>query len=325
MISVVMPGYNVEKTVGENLEALLKQTRACKEGAEIIFVDDGSRDNTINVVKKFNVRVIRQRHAGPAVARNMGIKAAKGRIVIFLDADCKIGKNWLKEIVKPFEDDKVAGVGVRYETWNKDSWVARLVGYEIEQRQNKMVGDVDFLASYSAAFRRDILIKLGGFDTKFSTASGEDNDLCYRVKNLGYKLVFLKKIFVFHKHPESLVNYFRKQYNHGKWRIFLYAKYSRNATVLRGDKYAGWDAFSQPLLFLLMPLSLLFFQQWFLLTVAINLAIQIPAVVMVWKKQDYGIALLMPFLFLIRNFLWGFGAFIGILRIFKSRTLKKVK
>jgi glycosyltransferase involved in cell wall biosynthesis len=325
MISVVMPGYNVERTVGENLETLLKQAKGFRERVEIIFVDDGSKDNTIGVVKKFGVRVIKQKHAGPAVARNKGIRAANGRIVIFLDADCKVSKNWLKEITKPFEDERVAGVGVKYETWNKYSWVARFVGYEIEQRHKKMVGDVDFLASYSSAFRKDILVKLGGFDTSFAIASAEDNDLSYRIKSLGYRLIFLKKTFVYHKHPESLINYFRKQYNHGKWRIFLYAKYSTNLKVLKGDKYAGWETFAQPLLFLLMPFSFLFLQKWFLLTVAVNIAIHIPAVAMVWKKRDFGIALLMPFLFLIRTFLWGFGAFVGVLQFLKSRTLKKVK
>jgi len=315
MISVVMPGYNVEKTVGENLEALLKQTNGFKEKVEVIFVDDGSRDKTVEVVKRFGVRVIKQKHAGPAVARNKGMRAAKGRIVIFLDADCKISSNWLKEIVKPFKDGKVAGVGVKYETWNKNSWVARFVGYEIGYRHDRMGRDVDFLASYSTAFRKDVLMKLGGFDISFKTASGEDNDLSYRIKNLGLKLIFLKNIFVYHRHPESLTNYFRKQYNHGKWRIFLYTKDTGKLKMLRGDKYAGWGTFIQPLLLLLIPLSFLFFQQLFLFVIALNFAMQLPTAAMVWKKQDYGIALLLPFLFLIRNFCWGLGAFAGILRL----------
>jgi glycosyltransferase involved in cell wall biosynthesis len=315
MISVIMPGYNVEKTVEENLDTLLKQARRFKERVEIIFVDDGSKDNTIGVVKRFGVKIIRQRHAGPAVARNRGTRAAKGRVIIFLDADCKISNNWLKEIVKPFEDEKVAGVGVKYETWNKHSWIARFVGYEIEYRHNKMGRDVDFLASYSTAFRRDVLIKLGGFDTSFKTASGEDNDLSYRIKNLGLKLIFLKNIFVYHRHPESLVNYFRKQYNHGKWRIFLYTKDAGKLKMLRGDKYAGWGTFIQPLLLLFIPLSLLFFRQLFLFSIALNLAMQIPTATMVWKKRDYAIALILPFLFLIRNFCWGLGAFAGVLQL----------
>jgi len=321
MISIVIPGYNVEKTVEENLDVLLKQARGFKERIEVIFVDDASKDSTVKVVERFGIKVIKQKHAGPAVARNKGMKAAKGRIVIFLDADCKISSNWLREIVKPFEDEKVAGVGVKYETWNKHSWVARFVGYEIEQRHNKMGRDVDFLASYSTAFRRDILIKLKGFDTSFRTASAEDNDLSYRIKNLGYNLVFLKNIFVYHRHPESLTNYFFKQYNHAKWRISLYAK---NTRMMKGDKYAGWETFIQPILFLLIPLSLLF-AKFFFFAVAINLAVNIPAAFIIWKKRDYGIALLAPFLFVIRSFLWGFGAFIAIAKIFTSRNLKKVK
>jgi len=337
MISVVMPGYNVEKTVGEDLEALLKQTKQFKEKVEIIFVDDGSTDNTVKVVKRFRIKVIKQIHAGPAVARNRGIKTAKGRIVIFLDADCKISKNWLKEIVKPFEDEKIAGVGVRYETWNKYSWVARFVGYEIEQRQNKMDRDVDFLASYSTAFRRNILLKLGGFDIKFKIASAEDNDLSYKIKNLGYKLVFLKNIFVYHKHPESLINYFKKQYNHAKWRTVLWKEDIRNLKIPRGDKYAGRNTFAlQPFLSLfaslvaILLLYTLYIINPFLGAIPIvflygfAFGMNTPTAIMVWDKGDKFVALLIPLLFFVRNFVWFLGLGAGILGL-SIRILKKVK
>jgi len=323
MISVVMPGYNVENTVEENLTTLLEQTKKFKERVEVIFVDDASKDSTVKVVKRFGIKVIKQKHAGPAVARNRGMRAAKGRIVIFLDADCKISSNWLKEIIKPFEDEKVAGVGVKYETWNKHSWVARFVGYEIGQRHEKMGRDVDFLASYSTAFRKDILLKLGGFDTSFKIASAEDNDLSYRIKHLGCKLIFLKNIFVYHKHPESLLNYYKKQYNHAKWRIFLYAKHL-NRTVWRGDKYVGWGTFIQPLLFLLMPFTFLFLPRFFFLSLVANLAIHIGTAEFAWKNKDHAVAFLIPLLFLVRSFLWGLGAFVAIVKI-TSGTLKKVK
>ena len=85
-ISVIVPAYNSEATIGACLQSLLAQSRAPDE---IVVVDDGSRDGTVDIVSKYPVRLVRlARNAGPGVARNEGAKVASGDILAFTDSDC---------------------------------------------------------------------------------------------------------------------------------------------------------------------------------------------------------------------------------------------
>ena len=121
--SVIIAAYNAQETVGECLRSIANQSF---KDFEAIVVDDESTDRTAEVAKEFpKVRVLRQKHAGPAVARNLGAKAAKGRIVVFTDSDCIAEKNWLAEMLKPFDDASIAGVQGRYKSRQKEI-VARL-------------------------------------------------------------------------------------------------------------------------------------------------------------------------------------------------------
>jgi cellulose synthase/poly-beta-1,6-N-acetylglucosamine synthase-like glycosyltransferase len=319
MISIVIPTYNADDTIEECLESLLIQIKKIQKKAEVLVVDDGSTDNTINIVKKYSVKLINQKHKGPAEARNNGWKKAKGDIVIFLDSDCKVGKNWLKNILKPFKDQKVAGVSVKYKTWNEDSWIARFIGYEIEQRHNRISERTNFLASYSTAYRREILKKMNGFDTSFKTASAEDNDLSYRIIQSGYYLIFLKKTYVWHKHSESLLNYFKKQFNHAVWRVFLYLKYLKIPKFIKGDEYAGMKTLIQPFLYLLLLFTIFISPYFFYLLFSVLLVIHIPAMAIPIKKNDYSVAFLIPFLFFIRGLVWLLGLVYGVL-LFIGRT-----
>jgi glycosyltransferase involved in cell wall biosynthesis len=98
LISVVIPTYNEEKDIPECLSSLAKQSYKNKE---VIIVDDGSTDKTLEVIKKFKPRVIKGQHKGPGFSRNLGSKKAKGSILIFVDADMTFDKDYLKNLVLP--------------------------------------------------------------------------------------------------------------------------------------------------------------------------------------------------------------------------------
>ena len=91
--SVIIPVYNGEGTIAECLEALASQDMPRRE-FEVIVVDDGSTDGTAAIVKQFDVKYIHQENTGPATARNVGVKNAQGKIVVFTDADCVPEPNW---------------------------------------------------------------------------------------------------------------------------------------------------------------------------------------------------------------------------------------
>ncbi|PIU21549.1 MAG: hypothetical protein COT15_01735 [Candidatus Diapherotrites archaeon CG08_land_8_20_14_0_20_34_12] len=227
--SIIIPCYNSEKTINLCLNSLLNQT--FKEDYEIIFVDDGSTDKTKYLIeesrkKNKNIKLIEQQHAGPAVARNLGAKTAKYDILVFTDSDCEAEKNWLEEMVKPFSDPKVVAVQGAYKTKQK-SEIANFIQLEIEERYVRMkrANHLDWIGSYSAAYKKDIYLKEGGFDSKFEIASGEDSDLSYRLSEKGLKLMFNPKAIVYHAHAESLENYLKKKFGHAYWRVTLYSKH----------------------------------------------------------------------------------------------------
>lgn len=98
-ISLVIPAYNCESTISKTILACLSQNGLLSK-PEIIVVDDGSTDNTANIIKAFPVTYIYQNNSGPAKARNTGWKASSGDIVCFTDSDCIPDKNWVARLIE---------------------------------------------------------------------------------------------------------------------------------------------------------------------------------------------------------------------------------
>lgn len=208
-----------------------------KRNYEIIVVDDGSTDDTKEIVSKFKkAHYFKIKHGGPSKARNFGVKKSSGDIVVFTDAGCVPKKNWLMSILKPFEDNSIHGVSGTYETLNKESWIARFVGFEIDQRHEKMkkLESIDFIGTYSCAYRKKTFLKFGGFSTSFTSANAEDPDFSYRLSKAGYKLVFEPKAIVLGDHPESLWKYLIKKKSRAYWKVMLF---KRNPEKTFGDSY----------------------------------------------------------------------------------------
>ena len=131
-VSVIVPAYNAQKTIGQCIDALLAQTYP-RESYEVIVVDDGSTDGTADVVKAYPVKYLYQRNQGPATARNIGVREAQGEIILFTDSDCVPFDNWIAEMTKPFEDKEVVAVKGAYKTRQK-SMTARFAQLEFEER-----------------------------------------------------------------------------------------------------------------------------------------------------------------------------------------------
>lgn len=113
MISVIVPAYNSEMFIGKCIESVLAQTYS---NWELIVVDDGSRDNTFGILKKYaevdsRIRVIHQENQGPGIARNTGIAEAKGNYVVFIDSDDYIEKDYFQLLSK--HDEDVVFINVR--------------------------------------------------------------------------------------------------------------------------------------------------------------------------------------------------------------------
>lgn len=223
MISVIIPAYNSGQSLPACLEAIRCQT--CPPD-EIIVVDDGSTDDTLVVAERFGVRVLSQAHAGPAAARNRGAGAAQGDVLLFTDADCAPAPDWVERMLAPFADLTVAGAKGEYRTGQR-GLVARFVQQEYQDRYDRMAGrsQIDFVDTYSAAYRGHIFRAAGGFDTSFPTASVEDQEFSFRLAARGHRLVYVPGAIVYHQHDRSLGEYVRRKYCIGFWKAFVTGRY----------------------------------------------------------------------------------------------------
>jgi lipopolysaccharide/colanic/teichoic acid biosynthesis glycosyltransferase/GT2 family glycosyltransferase len=221
VISVIVPAYNAARTLGDCLRALSNQT-VPRERYEIIVVDDGSIDDTAAAAESFGVRVIRQPNQGPAAARNVGVQAAQGELVLFTDSDCEPANDWIEQMCAPFTDPDVAGAKGAYRTRQREL-TARFVQLEYEDKYDRLAQQdrIDFVDTYSAAYRRAVFLENGGFDPVFSTASVEDQELSFRLAQKGYKLVFVPTARVYHRHDRSIREYARRKFGIGYWKALL--------------------------------------------------------------------------------------------------------
>jgi cellulose synthase/poly-beta-1,6-N-acetylglucosamine synthase-like glycosyltransferase len=222
--SIIIPTFNGSSRIGNCLDSLVKQTVG--RNIEILVVDDGSTDNTANVIRGHSsVRLIVQANAGPASARNRGALEAQGEILLFTDDDCVPMPDWLEAMLSPFTDPEVVGAKGVYRTHQR-SLVARFVQIEYEDKYRLMAGQrtIDFVDTYSAAFRRDRFLEMTGYDTSFPVACAEDIELSYRMSARGWKMKFAPGAIVYHTHPDKLWLYLKKKYKFAFWRVLAIRK-----------------------------------------------------------------------------------------------------
>ena len=215
MISVVVPAYNAETTIGACVSSLRNQQ--FEQPYEIIVIDDGSTDSTAKIAHDNGATVISITNSRPAAARNTGIRAAHGAIICFTDADCIPRPNWLREITAPFRDVTVAACKGTYSSRQRQL-VARFVQLEYEDKYDLMrhAENIDFIDTYSAAYRREVLLDHGGFDEKFDYL--EDQELSFRLAEHGHRMIFQPAAVVEHRHPDTLRAYMRKKTLIGYWK-----------------------------------------------------------------------------------------------------------
>jgi len=222
--SIIIPTFNGAARIGYCLEALAKQAEGT--GIEILVVDDGSTDDTAKVAGRYpSVRVITQKNAGPAAARNRGAREAQGRVLLFTDDDCIPLPNWIDAMQDCFRDPEIVGVKGVYRTRQK-SLAARFVQIEYEDKYRLManLSSIDFVDTYSAGFIRDRFLEMNGYDTSFPVACAEDIELSYRMSARGWKMKFVPAAIVYHTHPATFSSYLKKKYKFAFWRVLAVRK-----------------------------------------------------------------------------------------------------
>lgn len=236
-VSVVVCSYNGGRTLAQCLRSL---EALAYPDLEIILVDDGSTDATPQIAAEFpRVRHLRQPNQGLSVARNVGLHAATGDVIVYTDSDCFADPDWLALLVHQLQTSGAAAVGGPNLT-PEDGWLAGCVACAPGQPIHVLESDEDaeHIPGCNMAFRRDALLAIGGFDPLFRKA-GDDVDLCWRLREAGYQITFAPGAFVWHHRRQGPRAYLRQQAGYGEAEALLARKHPERFSILGGGIWRG--------------------------------------------------------------------------------------
>lgn len=200
-VSVIVPVYNDADHVGEAIGSLLAQDY---DDVEVIVVDDGSTDGTPQVVAEYpQVRRLCQRNGGPARARNLGLRAATGTYVAFLDADDLAPENKLSYQIGHLRDhpDVDAVLGRQRVELEDGVEVPEWLGHD------PVFGDLGGVNPITVVARREVIEDVGGFDEGEGVRGGEDRDLLFRLRTRGARIDVLSEVVLIRRIHGQNISY----------------------------------------------------------------------------------------------------------------------
>lgn len=225
--SIIIPCFNEENNIGLCIDSIRAQDFS-KNGYEIIAVDNGSKDKTLDVIMKRDVSYTVAKRRGAASAKNRGIEIAKGNIIVFLDADCIAQKDWLENLIRPFNDSYVgcvAGEIGSHEPYTNIEHFLNTRGH-LSQSSNVKHSFLPYAATANAAYRREVFDRVGLFDENLII--GEDADLSWRMQlKTRFELRYSPGAIVFHPQETTLKGLFSQKKRHAYGTVALYKKYQK--------------------------------------------------------------------------------------------------
>lgn len=254
-VSVIVPAYNEEKVVKKTLESMIETQYPRKE---IIFVDDGSTDETLDIAKQFKdeIIVLHKENGGKASALNYGLVYAKGEIVVVVDADTIIGRNSLKEIVKGFEvSEHVAAVAGNIKVRNRVNWITKcqaleyLTGIQVIRRAFDRFGSITVVPGALGAFRKSCISGTGAYGKETIV---EDFDQTIKLLKSGLITQGSVKAVAYTEAPVTLTDFAkqRKRWYRGNIQVL-----KRHSDALTNPRFGYLQKLALPYLFLGMLIT----------------------------------------------------------------------
>jgi GT2 family glycosyltransferase/radical SAM superfamily enzyme YgiQ (UPF0313 family)/tetratricopeptide (TPR) repeat protein len=239
LVSVIIPTYNRRDILRKTLLALSSQT-VTPDLFEVIVVDDGSSDDTMTMLQKweapFQLRVFSQSHGGPNVARNFGLQQAKSWIVLYTGDDMVPGPSFLEghlKFHKQHEDIRQAMLGLI--EWSPELTVTPLMHFITSPEGGQQFafhrvkdGMADFFNFYTGniSLKREFLCQEPGpFDTDFTYPAYDDTELAYRLTRRGMKLHYKPQAVTYHHHHMTSKGFAYRQRNAGRMAHTLVRKH----------------------------------------------------------------------------------------------------
>ena len=224
LVSIVVCCYNAEPTLDECLQSLKELDYPAYE---IIVVDDGSKDRTHEIAGKFsNVRRIQVPNGGLSRARNLGIEAARGEVVAFIDSDAYADPDWLYYMVSALDEHGAAAVGGPNLSPPADGFTAQCIDESPGNPTCVLVDNerAEHIPGCNMAFRKEAFNVVGMFDAQHR-AAGDDVDLCWRLLVADKKIVYHPSAVVWHHRRPTIRTYLRQQKGYGFAEAHLQRRY----------------------------------------------------------------------------------------------------
>ena len=277
---------------------------------EIIVVDGGSTDGTIELVKKYPIRLIEESTSSIGYARNLGVKKVRGKIVFFLDSDCYCVSNWIESMLPHFDRDEIVGVAGRIVAWNPKSLLARYQAVLMETPDNH--APVRHAPNCNLALRKKAIMSAGGFDEGLDWS--EDLDLLHRLTSTHAIVIRENKALVYHRLPETYYEFFKKRTRAAISGGQIFAKYGMEFGVPRSLTYSA--------LFLTYLISItfssLFIQEIILSLLLLPVVLSVLKIVLLYNRYRTATVVAFPSVFLTLCI-----AYLNFYRGFIHQTLSK--
>lgn len=224
--SVIVPTHGRDAALRHCLEALRCQDYP-KDRYEVIVVLDGCSSSPTNENEFPAVQYLTQPKSGPAAARNLGASHAKGHYLAFTDDDCIPTTNWLTQLSAAFQqypDRMIGGQVANILPNNPYAAASQLLVDFLYQQYNQDPHQPQFFTSNNLALPSHLFLEIGGFDTRFPLAAGEDRELCHRWIENGHGMYYQQSALVHHAHRLTLPGYWQQHLNYGRGAYHFHQK-----------------------------------------------------------------------------------------------------
>lgn len=236
-ISIIIPNWNGEATIGRCLEAAF----ASRYGTfEVIVVDDYSQDRSVEAIERFPCTLIcLDRHAGASAARNAGAAHARGELLFFTDADCLLEEDALaiaSEAFASYGPNVIVGGTYAPEPYDRD-FFSRFQSVFVNHSETKHMADADYAAAHAMVIATGEFRRSGGFPENFLPVA-EDVEFSHRMRRAGYRIVIKPRLLVRHVFGFSLYRSLRN----AAFKAMHWTRYSiRNRDILADSGTASTE------------------------------------------------------------------------------------
>lgn len=247
-VSIIIPAYNEEVTVVQTLNSLLKTTYT---HAEFIFVDDGSSDRTVELVKEHfshlaNIKIYTKPNGGKASALNFGIALAEADFVICIDADTQLKTDAIHELMRYFYDEEIAAVAGTVKVGNKinliTNWqsIEYITAQNMDRRAFDILNTITVVPGAIGAFRKQVILEVGGFTTD---TLAEDCDLTMRILRAGYTVRNCDTAIAYTEAPETVDMLLKQRL---RWSFGVMQSFWKNRKTILNKKYGYFGMVGMP-------------------------------------------------------------------------------